>query len=420
MITAAKSLRPVPSTCAPDVDPGAMKCPLEHPFERPQLSVMDHVDAINRARPRHGMASRRQALQILTGALGAALGSGQAVSQSVERNETSRPFDTALLDRAVQSAHKFDQIHSLIIARAGKIAFAEAFRGPPLDQAVNVKSVSKSFVASLIGVAIDRGVLGGVGQRLGDIAPGLVPNNADPKVRDLTIAQLLTMQAGLERTSGPNYGRWVESRNWVAFALGRPLVAEPGERMLYSTGSYHVLGALLAKAAGKSLLSLARDWVGNPLDISIPPWKRDPQGFYFGGNDMALSPLDLFRFGEMHRQGGVRNSARVLSGGWIEEAWTPRAHSPFSGDDYGYGWFISSTAGRKLLYARGAMDAAKPPSRRIRRARGLGLLYLCRLIAANSVSQSGRLISQSSTHSPGWPRWTQTRGRIAGRLLHRW
>jgi CubicO group peptidase (beta-lactamase class C family) len=315
---------------------------------------MNQVYAINRARPRHGMASRRQALQILTGgALGVALGSGRAVAQSVERNETSRPFDAALLDRAVQSAHKFDQIHSLIIARAGKIAFAEAFRGPPLDHAVNVKSVSKSFVASLIGAAIDRGVLGGVGQRLGEIAPSLVPKNADPKVRDLTIAQLLTMQAGLERTSGPNYGRWVESRNGVAFALGRPLVAEPGERMLYSTGSYHVLGVLLAKAAGKSLLALARDWVGNPLGISIPPWKRDPQGFYFGGNDMALSPLDLLRFGEMHRQGGIWNGARVLSGKWIDEAWTSRTHSPFSGDDYGYGWFISSAAGRKLLYARG-------------------------------------------------------------------
>ena len=218
----------------------------------------------------------------------------------------------ALSDPLRSSSGATPRAYRTARSSAGRLpAFAEAFRGPPLDHAVNVKSVSKSFVASLIGVAIDRGVLGGVGQRLGEIAPGLVPKNADQKVGDLTIAQLLTMQAGLERTSGPNYGRWVESRNWVAFAFGRPLVADPGERMLYSTGSYHVLGALLAKAAGKSLLALARDWVGNPLDISIPPWKRDPQGFYFGGNDMALSPLDLLRFGEMQRQGGVWNSARV-------------------------------------------------------------------------------------------------------------
>lgn len=301
-----------------------------------------------------GLPSRRQALQLLTGGvISASLGAGQALSQGAGGGAIPRPFDKALLDRAIESARKFGQIHSLIIARAGEIAFAEAFRGPPLDRPVNVKSVSKSFVAALAGAAIDRGVLSGVDQRLAEIAPALVPKNADPKVRDLTIAQLLTMQAGLERTSGPNYGRWVESRNWVAFALGRPLIAEPGERMLYSTGSYHVLGALLAKASGKSLFALARDWVGETLDIDIRPWKRDPQGLYFGGNDMTLSPMNLLRFGEMHRLRGVWNGNRVLSEKWVAEAWTARTRSPYSGDDYGYGWFISSAGGQKLIYARG-------------------------------------------------------------------
>jgi CubicO group peptidase (beta-lactamase class C family) len=303
---------------------------------------------------RRDLPSRRQALRVLAGGvLGFSLGSRQAASQVLERKDASTRFDSALLDRAVQNARKFDQIHSLIIARAGEIAFAEAFHGPPLDRPVNIKSVSKSFVAALVGAAIDRGVLSGVGQRLAEAAPGLVPKDADPKVRDLTIAQLLTMQAGLERTSGPNYGRWVQSRNWVAFALARPFVAEPGERMLYSTGSYHVLGALLAKASGKSLHALARNWIGDTLGIAIPPWRRDPQGFYFGGNDMTLSPMGLLRFGEMHRRGGVWNGARVLSEKWIEEAWIPRTLSPFSGDDYGYGWFIANLGGKKVVYARG-------------------------------------------------------------------
>jgi CubicO group peptidase (beta-lactamase class C family) len=276
-----------------------------------------------------------------------------ALSQAAEGSPAAKGFDPDLLARAVQNARNFDQIHSLVIARAGDIAFAEAFRGPALDRAVNIKSVSKSFVSALVGGAIDRGVLSGAGQQLGDIAPNLIPRDADPKVRGLTVAQLLTMQAGLERTSGPNYGRWVESRNWVAFALRQPFIAEPGERMLYSTGSYHVLGALLARASGKNLHALARTWIGDSLGIAIPPWRRDPQGFYFGGNDMALSPLALLRFGEMYRLGGVWNGTRVLSEQWIQESWTPRTSSPYSGDDYGYGWFISSAAGHKLVYARG-------------------------------------------------------------------
>jgi CubicO group peptidase (beta-lactamase class C family) len=161
------------------------------------------------------------------------------------------------------------------------------------------------------------------------------------------------MQAGLERTSGGNYGRWVSSRNWVSFALSRPFVAEPGARMLYSTGSFHVLGAALAEAAGKSLHTLAREWLGDALDITIPAWKRDPQGYYFGGNDMVLSPMSLLRFGEMHRLGGAWDGTQVLSEAWIEAAWTPRTRSPFSGDQYGYGWFVSSVGGHKMVYARG-------------------------------------------------------------------
>lgn len=300
------------------------------------------------------MRSRRQALGILAGgAFSVSLLTRDAFSQGTAGNQTSRTFDQSLLDQAVEKARQFDQIRSLIIARGGEAAVAEAIRGPSVNSPVNIKSVSKSFVAALAGAAIDKGVLRGVEQRLADIAPDLIPKNADPKTSDLTIEQLVTMQAGLKRTSGPNYGRWVESRNWVSFALSQPFIAEPGGEMLYSTGSYHVLGAVLAKASGKTLLSLARDWIGDALGIEIPPWSRDPQGFYFGGNDMVLSPMALLRFGEMHRLRGRWNDTQILSEAWIKQAWTPRTHSPFSGDDYGYGWFISEAGGQNMVYARG-------------------------------------------------------------------
>jgi CubicO group peptidase (beta-lactamase class C family) len=123
--------------------------------------------------------------------------------------------------------------------------------------------------------------------------------------------------------------------------------------MLYSTGSYHVLGAALARAADRSLLALARDWLGEPLGIEIPPWTRDPQGFYMGGNEMSLSPMALFRFGEMWRRRGAWNGTRVLSEAWVEASWVPRTRSPFSGHDYGYGWFLAEMGGHRVAYARG-------------------------------------------------------------------
>lgn len=252
-----------------------------------------------------------------------------------------------------ETASGFDQLHAILVSLDGETVLAESFRGPALDRPVNVKSVSKTFVAALTGAAIDRGVVPGVEATIGEIAPDIIPTDATPGVADIRIADLLTMQAGLERTSGPNYGEWVSSSNWVADALGRPFVAEPGRRMAYSTGSYHILGAILANAAGRSLVDLGRSWIGAPLGIDIPAWTRDPQGYYLGGNEMALSPRAMVRFGEMYRLNGTWDGVQVLSPRWVDSSFRPRTRSPFSGLDYGYGWFLGRVRGHRFALARG-------------------------------------------------------------------
>lgn len=264
-----------------------------------------------------------------------------------------RTVDAGALERAVARARGLNQLNGLIIAVDGEVRFAEALRGPGLDQAVNVKSVAKTLVAALTGIALDRGILEDVDQPVLPLLRRHAPLDADPRLNQLTIDHLLTMRAGLERTSGPNYGRWVNSDHWVRFVLSRPFVDRPGGRMLYSTGSYHLLSALLTETTGRSLLVLARDWLGEPLGIEIPPWTRGPQGFYLGGNNMVLSPNALLRFAEMYRRKGVWNGARVMSAEWVERSWRPRTRSPFSGDHYGYGWFIDTVHGHPVRYARG-------------------------------------------------------------------
>jgi CubicO group peptidase (beta-lactamase class C family) len=254
---------------------------------------------------------------------------------------------------ALDRARALDQLNAIVVSADGQIIEAESFRGPGLDRAVNVKSVSKTIVAALTGIAIDQGALPGPGATLAGVAPDLIPAAADPRVGDITVADLLTMQAGLERTSGRNYGAWVQSRDWVAYALSRPMVGAPGQGMLYSTGSYHVLGAVLAEVTGQSLLDLAREGLGRPLGIEIPPWTRDPQGRFMGGNEMALSPLALIRFGEAFRQGGTLDGAQVVSPDWVRQSFTPRTRSVFSGHDYGYGWFLLRAGRHDVAYARG-------------------------------------------------------------------
>lgn len=253
--------------------------------------------------------------------------------------------------RILDGAQALPRVHGLIIGQAGEQLLAEAVRGPALDRAVNVKSLSKSVLSALVGIAFDRGVLTSVDQPVAALLPDQLPPSPDPRLSGLTVGHLLSMRAGLERTSGPNYGRWVTSDDWVGYALSRPFVDDPGGRMLYSTGSYHLLSAILTRATGISTLALARDWLGKPLGIEIPPWTKDPQGIYMGGNNMALSPLALYRFAEVYRQGGTWRDDRVVPRSWVDASWQPRTESPFTGHAYGYGWFIASArrpGGRRL------------------------------------------------------------------------
>lgn len=253
----------------------------------------------------------------------------------------------------VERARTLDQCHAIAVHYDGVAVVSEQFRGPAFGRLVPIKSVSKTIVAALTGAAIDRGEIPSMQATLAEVAPNLIPRGADPRVGTITVENLVTMQAGLERTSGANYGGWVSSNDWVANALSRPFVAEPGARMLYSTGSFHVLGAVLSEVSGDTLLGLARQRLGRPLGIEIPAWTRDPQGRYLGGNEMALSLPGMVRFGEMYRQGGMWEGTQVLSRTWVAQSLRPVTRSPFSGLAYGYGWFLGRSGGTEYGLARG-------------------------------------------------------------------
>lgn len=249
----------------------------------------------------------------------------------------------------LERARELEQLLAIVVAVDGEVVLAEALRGGPLDRPANVKSVSKTLVATLTGAAIARGLLPGVDAPVLPYLAASAPSGLDPRVAAITVEDLLTMRSGFERVSGPNYGEWVNSPDWVRYVLERQTVADPGARFGYSTGDYHLLAAVLAGAADASLLELAREWIGQPLGIEIPPWTRDPQGRYMGGNNMALSPRGMLAFAEAIRIGG----GAVVPDDWIEASWQPRTRSPFSGHQYGYGWFLARMGGEDLAYARG-------------------------------------------------------------------
>lgn len=245
-------------------------------------------------------------------------------------------------------------LKTVMIARNGETIVARGLHGHTVTASTNIKSASKSIISALTGIAIARGLFTGVDQKIAPLLEADLPARPDPRLFEITLGHLLSMQAGLARTSGMNYGRWVASTNWVRAALAQPFEEPVGGPMQYSTGSTHLLSALLTRAARRSTLELAKDWLGPVEGFAIASWDKDPQGVYFGGNQMAMSAASLLAFGELYRNGGrTKRGQQVVPESWITQSWQPRTSSKFTGDDYGYGWFMRDMAGHKVPYGWG-------------------------------------------------------------------
>ncbi len=258
-------------------------------------------------------------------------------------------LDAEILARARQ----LPRLRSVLVSVGGELTEEHYFNGASARRPANLKSASKSIISILVGIAIDQKYLAGVDQPIAGFFPRYFVETEDDDKAGITIGDLLSMRSGLESTSSRNYGAWVQSRDWVRYVLSQPLVAEPGDRMIYSTGSTHLLSAILTKATDMSTLEFARRHLAGPLGISLPAWMRDPQGIYFGGNEMLMTPRDMVTIGELYLRGGALDGQRVVPESWVEASFTPRGRSRFSGRQYGYGWWIRELAGHDVFYAWG-------------------------------------------------------------------
>ncbi|MBM3604028.1 MAG: serine hydrolase [Alphaproteobacteria bacterium] len=263
----------------------------------------------------------------------------------------------ASLSPILSQAARLDPLRAIAVWKGdgagGAELAAEGYHGFTPDSPTNIKSASKSVISALAGIAIDRGLLEGPDQPIAPLLRADLPADPDPRLGQVTLGNLLSMQAGLERQSGANYGRWVSSRNWVRTALHAPFTQDPGGRMQYSTASTHLVAAILTRVTGRPLLDVARDWLGPIPGFRITGWDRDPQGIYLGGNQMAMSTRSLLAFGATYARGGRAGGQQVIPQDWIAQSWQRRTASIFSGQGYGYGWFLGQMSGREVRYGWG-------------------------------------------------------------------
>ncbi|HPR89484.1 MAG TPA: serine hydrolase [bacterium] len=249
-------------------------------------------------------------------------------------------LDRGRLAAAVSAGGRLGYLHALLVWRDGQVIVEKYYNGFGPEDTHNIHSVSKSILSALVGIAREQNLLS-LDQKAIEWFPEYASAITDPRVRQISLQQLLTMTGGF-----PNdeeiYSTLANSSNWVRETLATPLQYNPGERFSYLTFSSHLLSAVLTKSTEMTTLAFARTVLLNPLGMHCHRWTQDPQGIYFGGNDMFFTPREMLIFGEACLNKGVWREEVVIPAGWVDEMWRMRVGGSKDWGvlkKYGYGFF---------------------------------------------------------------------------------
>lgn len=262
-------------------------------------------------------------------------------------------------------AWKQANAHAVLVLRHDRLIYERYFTGPddrwgdPLGNVAfdatklhDLRSVSKSIVALLTGIAVGHGWITGIDQPVF----GFFPEYADlrtPAKETITIRHLLTMSAGLLWDESLPYSDRRNSETGMnnaadpaRFVLEQPMVSEPGRNYNYSGGSAELLAAILQKVSGKRIDVLSRDDLFAPLGITQFEWV-EWHDHPVVASGLRLRPRDLARIGQMVLDGGRWQGRQIVPADWIAQSIAPQINGQ-SAFFYGYQWWL----GRSLWHGR--------------------------------------------------------------------
>jgi CubicO group peptidase (beta-lactamase class C family) len=261
-----------------------------------------------------------------------------------ESSPEAQGLSSSELARALDFARENDiNIHSLTVIRNSVVVLDAYFYPFTAEMRHDVASVTKSIVSLLVGIAVSEGVLEGTAQPALSALPPVLVQNVDRRVERISIGDLLAMQAGFDcgfRSGEPELRAMRESQDWLGFAIGLPMAADPGTRFGYCSPNYHLLSGMIAHAAGLPTIDYARSRLFSRLGIDDVYWPVDPMGINHGWGDLQLRPLDMARIGLLMLRGGRWDDDQILPAEWIEDSLTPRSAAN-QNDEYGLGWWLS-------------------------------------------------------------------------------
>lgn len=267
-------------------------------------------------------------------------------------------------------------LHGIVVSRGDRIvleryyAGADEAWGRPLghvsftrNQLHDLRSVTKSIVGLLYGIARDRGLVPDPSAPLLAQFPEYSDLAADPARGQLTIGQALGMTLGLEWDEQRPYSDPANSEiamenaaDRYRFALDRPFAATPGTRWIYSGGAVALIGGIIARGTGKTLPEFAQEVLFTPLGIKSFDWAHGRDGTASAASGLRLKPRDLLKIGRMILGKGRCDGEQIVSDSWIARSFTSAAETG-DGLDYGYLWFLGQAMppafGRALPWAGG-------------------------------------------------------------------
>jgi CubicO group peptidase (beta-lactamase class C family) len=231
-----------------------------------------------------------------------------------------------------------ESLHSFMLLRHGQV-LAQGWWSPyEAERPHMLFSLSKSFTASAIGLAVAEGLLS-----VDDLVLSFFPEDAPAKPSEhlaaMRVHHLLSMSTGhAEDTTF--YMRQQPDGNWAKAFLARPVEHTPGTHFLYNTGATYMLSAIIQRLTGGTLLDYLRPRLLTPLGIDQATWETCPRGINTGGFGLSVTSDAIARFGQLYLQKGVWQGTRILPEAWVEAASTAQISNSSPNIDWaqGYGY----------------------------------------------------------------------------------
>lgn len=277
--------------------------------------------------------------------------------------EVSKPEDTGLdsvtIKQLYQTASGIDHLYGLLIVKNGYLVAESYFNGKNVHTALPIASITKSFTSTLCGIALERGYINSLDQTMAEFFPEFDWESMDPTKSQITIRQILKMRSGYpwEEFSEYNDLLWDSFGNWLPLIEQIPLAFEPDTDYGYSNLMSHILGVIISRAVDSSLHDFAWKYLCEPLQIDIPVWWADTDGYNYGHGDIHCSARSLARFGEMYLNEGRSRDKQIISSKWIADALNTYSHDvygrdifdQFNGLNLGYMNWFSAKAGNHTV-----------------------------------------------------------------------